>query len=75
MMPPADRIHEQNDQDPGRVEHTRQEAGSNDFLAVSPALSILELDMKGLSVAFYSTRIINRCPVVWVIGRKLELAE
>jgi len=43
--------------------------------AVSPALSILQLNMKGLSVAFYSTRIINKCPVVWVIGRKLELAE
>ena len=33
MMPPADRIREQNEHDPGRVAHTRQEAGSNDFLA------------------------------------------
>ena len=24
MMPPADRIREQNEQDPGRVAHTRQ---------------------------------------------------
>jgi len=34
MMPPADRIREQNEQDKGRVAHARQEAGSNDFLAV-----------------------------------------
>jgi len=40
-MPPVDRIHEQNEQDPGRVAHTRQEAGSTDFLAVSLALRIL----------------------------------
>ena len=40
-MPPVDRIHEQNEQDPGQVAHTRQEAGSTDFLAVSPALRIL----------------------------------
>ena len=33
-MPPADRIREQNEQDPGRVAHTRHEAGSSDFLAV-----------------------------------------
>ena len=26
MMPPVDRIHEQNEQDPGRVAHTRQAA-------------------------------------------------
>jgi len=26
MMPPADRIRDQNEQDPGRVAHTRQEA-------------------------------------------------
>ena len=37
MMPPADRIREQSEQDPGRVAHARQEAGSNDFLAVSPS--------------------------------------
>ena len=36
MMPPADRIREQNEQDKGRVAHARQEAGSNDFLAVGP---------------------------------------
>jgi len=48
MMPPADRIREQNGQDPGRVTHTRQEAGSNDFLAVSPALRILQLNVEGL---------------------------
>ena len=34
-MPPADRIREHNEQDPGRVAHTRQEAGSNDFLGSS----------------------------------------
>jgi len=51
MMPPADRIHEQNEQDPGRVTHTRQEAGSNDFLAVGPALRILQLNVEGFSAA------------------------
>ena len=35
-MPPADRIREQNEQDPGRVAHAIQAAGSNDFLAVGP---------------------------------------
>ena len=54
MMPPADRIHEQNEPDPGRVVHTRQEAGSNDFLAVGPALHILQLNVEGLSAAKYS---------------------
>jgi len=44
MMPPADRIREQNGQDPGRVAHTRQEAGSTDFLAVGPALRIRQLN-------------------------------
>jgi len=48
MMPPADRIREQNGQDPGRVVHTRQEAWSNDFLAVGPALRILQLNVGGL---------------------------
>jgi len=48
MMPPADRIREQNGQDPDRVTHTRQEAGSNDFLAVSPALRVLQLNVEGL---------------------------
>jgi len=38
MMPPADPVREQNEQDPGRIAHIRQEAGSNDFLAVGPAL-------------------------------------
>ena len=58
-MPPADRICEQNEQDPGRVTHTRLEAGSNDFLAVCPALHILQLNVEGLSAAnfFYSTHI------------------
>jgi len=51
MMPPADRIREQNEQDPGRVTHTRQEAGSTDFLAVGPALCILQLNVEGLSAA------------------------
>jgi len=51
MMPPADRIREQNEQDPGRVAHTRQEAGHNDFLAVCPALHILQLNVEGLSAA------------------------
>jgi len=50
-MPPADRIREQNGQDPGGVTHTRQEAGSNDFLAVGPALCILQLNVVGLSAA------------------------
>jgi len=50
-MPPADRIREQNDQDPGRVAHTRQEAGFNDFLAVGPALRILQLNVEDLSAA------------------------
>jgi len=47
MMPPADRIREQNEQDPDRVTHTRQEAGSTDFLAVGPA----QLNVEGLSAA------------------------
>ena len=51
MTPPADRICEQNEQDPGRVAHTRQEAGSNDFLAIGPALRILQLVVEGLSTA------------------------
>jgi len=51
MMPPTDRIHEHNEQDPGRVAHTRQEAGSNDFLAVGPALRILQLNVEGFSAA------------------------
>ena len=50
-MSPADRIREQNEQDPSRVAHTRQEAGSNGFLAVSPAMRILQLNVEGLSVA------------------------
>ena len=50
-MPPADRIREQNEQDPGRVAHTRQEAGPNDFLAVGPALRVLQLNVEGLSAA------------------------
>jgi len=54
MMPPTDRIHEQNEQDPGRVAHTKQEAGSSDFLAVSPALHILQLNMERLSAAKHS---------------------
>ena len=51
MMPPADRIRELNEQDPGRVVHIRQEAGPNDFLAVGPALRILQLNVECLSVA------------------------
>jgi len=50
-MSPADRIREHNEQDPGRVAHTRQKAGSNDFLAVGPALCILQLNVEGLSAA------------------------
>jgi len=59
MMPPADRIREQNEQDPGRVAHTRQEAGSNDFLAPR----ILQLNVDGISAAkrsFHGTREINK---------------
>jgi len=29
--------------------HTRQEAGSSDFLAIGPALSLLQLNVVGLS--------------------------
>ena len=50
-MSPADRIREHNEQDPGRVAHTRQKAGSNDFLEVGPALRILQLNVEGLSAA------------------------
>ena len=50
-MPPADRIHEKNEQDPSRVAHTRQEAGSKDFVAVGPALRILQLNVEDLSAA------------------------
>jgi len=57
MTPPADRICQQNEQDPGRVAHTRQEAGSTDFLAIGPALRILQLDVEGLcSQAFHHPR-------------------
>jgi len=59
MMPPADRIREHNEQDPGRVAHTRQEAGSSDFLAVGPALRILQLNVEGLSAAKRSCIIRN----------------
>ena len=48
MMPPTDRIHEHNEQDPGRVTHTRQEAGPS---AVGPALRILQLNVEGFSAA------------------------
>ena len=48
MMPPTDRIHEHNEQDPGRVAHTRQEAGPS---AVGPALRILQLNVEGFSAA------------------------
>jgi len=51
-MPPADRIREHNEQDPGRVAHTRQEAGPS---AVGPALRILQLNVEGLSAAKRST--------------------
>ena len=51
MMPPAGRIREQNEQDPGWLSHTRQEAGSNDFLAIGPALRVLQLNVEGLSAA------------------------
>jgi len=51
MVPPADRILEHNGQDPSRVAHTRQDAGSSDFLAVGPALRILQLNVEGLSAA------------------------
>ena len=50
-MPPADRIREPNELDPGRVAHTRQERGSSDFLAVGPALRILYVNVEGLSAA------------------------
>jgi len=52
MMPPADRIREHNEQDPGRVAHTRQEVGPS---AVGPALRILQLNVEGLSAAKRST--------------------
>ena len=47
-MPPTDRTHEHNEQDPGRVAHTRQEAGPS---AVGPALRILQLNVEGFSAA------------------------
>ena len=50
-MRPADRIREQNEQDPGRVAHTWQEAVFTDSLAVGPALRILQLNVEGLSAA------------------------
>ena len=50
-MPPADRIREQNEQDPSRVGHIRQEAESSDFLDVGPALHILQLNVEGFSAA------------------------
>jgi len=61
MMPPADQIPEQNEQDPGRVAHIRQEAGSSDFLAVGLALRIIQLNVEGLSAAKRS--------IIWHIER------
>jgi len=43
MMPPADRIHEQNEQDPSRVMQNTEEDVSNEFLAVGLAVRILQL--------------------------------
>jgi len=55
MMPPADPVREQNEQDPGRIAHIRQEAGSNDFLAVGPALPAHpQRNVEGLSAAKHS---------------------
>ena len=50
-MPPADWIRQQNEQNPGRVAHTRQEAGSSDFPAIVASLRILQLNMEALSAA------------------------
>ena len=61
----ADRICEQNEQDPSRVAHTRQEAGSNDFLAVGLALRILQLNMEGLSAA--------ECSIIRDIAERLNV--
>lgn len=47
VMPRADQIRKQNEQDPGQVARIRQESGSTDFLAIGPALRILQLDVEG----------------------------
>ena len=61
-MPPADRIREQNEQDPSPVAHTWQEAGSSDFLDVGPAVRILQLNVEDLSAAKRS--------IVWDIAER-----
>ena len=70
MMPPADRIHDQNEQDHSPVAHTRQEAGSSDFLAVGLALCILQLNMEGLPATKHS---IIRHPAARVTQRRRHL--
>ena len=68
MMPLADRIREQNEQDPGRVAHTRQEVGSSDFLAVGPALRI---HMTFLSLAAAGSYIL----MIFVVPSKRKLSQ
>jgi len=46
-MPPTDRIQEE--QDPGSAATDSQEAREDDFLAIGPALRILQLDVEALS--------------------------
>ena len=73
-MPPADRIREQNDQDPGRVAHTRQEAGSTDFIAVGPALRIRQLNVFSTGEIIeqrrvdYCNTVVSECMVCWCVA-------
>jgi len=45
MMPPADRIQV----DPGLAASSHQDDRADDFLAIGPALRILQLNVQGLS--------------------------
>jgi len=49
MMPPADRIQEE--QDPGPAATDSREAREDDFQAIGPALRILQLNVEALSAA------------------------
>jgi len=47
MMPPADRIQV----DPGLAASSHQDDRADDFLAIGPALRILQLNVQGLSAS------------------------
>ena len=58
MLPPADRI--QGEMDPGQDTNEDLHGTDSDFLAVGPALRILQLNVEGLSAAKRSVISSNR---------------